>query len=106
MSRVSLPDRRPSVTVKVYHVWANDRTNNLQVTFGFDEVGHVREMFCADFKEGTDMHVLIGDACVVMSLLLQHGYSVREVRHKLAPTPHSILATLLDTALEVESERS
>jgi len=109
MSRQQLPDRRPNVTAKIVHTNAAGYTKNLLVTFGFGEEGpartrRVREVFCADFKEGTDLHTLITDACVCLSLLLQHGYDAKVLRSKFMPAPKSLLHTLIDAAVELETE--
>lgn len=105
MTRTALPDRRGNNTVKVTHAWANGKEQKLLVTFGVDDGGNVKEIFCADFKEGTDMHGLIVDACIVLSLLLQHGYSAQELRDKLAKNPQSLLATLVDAAIQIGEKK-
>lgn len=111
MSRIPLPDRRPNVTAKVDHVFAGGRTQKLIVTFGLDAEALknrkilVREIFCADFKEGTDLHTLITDACVCLSLLLQHGYSVSAVLAKMASAPKSLLYSLVEAAVQLEQDR-
>jgi hypothetical protein len=105
MARVQLPDRRPNVTERVRHEWATGQEQHLLVTFGFNRHGKVKEMFCADFKEGTDMHTLIGDACMVVSLLLQHGYSPADILTKMAPHPRSVLHTLVDAAAKLDEEK-
>lgn len=105
MSRNPLKDRRFSVTVKVQHTWANGKTQKVLTTFGFDEqTGKIRELFCSDFKEGTDLHTLLMDACMTLSLLLQHGYAVDDIRNKLVPAPRSLLASLIDEAVRLEKE--
>jgi hypothetical protein len=102
MNRVSLPSRRLSVTSKLTHVTAADGQLHVIATFGLDDRHQVRELFCSSFKDGVDVRALVMDACVCLSLLLQHGYSVRELRDKLAPAPSSLLATLIDEAIKVE----
>jgi len=104
MTRTALPDRRRNVTEKVQHLLTNGETRNLLVTFGFDRHGRVREMFCADFKEGTDLHGLIGDGCMAVSLLLQHGHNIEDIVRKMQPEPKSILRTLAEAAARVETE--
>lgn len=112
MPRTPLPDRRPNVTMKVSHVFAGGREQNLLVTFGFDSLTtpfgtkrRIAEIFCADFKEGTDLHTLITDACVCLSLLLQHGYDAPTLRAKFMPAPKSLLSTLIEAAIELEQDR-
>lgn len=104
MTRSPLPDRHRAETIKVQHTWSHGATTSLIVTCGFDDAGMVRAVFCADFKAGTDMHTLVIDACIALSLLLQHGYTVRELRGKLAAAPQSLLATLINAAAEIENE--
>jgi hypothetical protein len=51
--RLKLPDRRPSVNVRIEWTMGRSQVQPLQVTFGLDaETGAVREVFCADFKAG------------------------------------------------------
>lgn len=104
MSRTSLPNRRQNITVKVTHQFTSGKEQNLLVTFGLNRKGDVKEAFCADFKEGNDVHTLIMDGCVVISLLLQHGYSATDIGSKMAPAPRSILKTIIDAAIELEKE--
>ncbi len=104
MNRVPLPDRRRNVTEPVIHTWTGGTTRKLLVTFGFDQQGRVREMFCADFKEGTDMHGLIGDGCMAVSLLLQHGHNIEDIVRKMQPEPKSLLRTLAEAAARAEQE--
>jgi hypothetical protein len=75
VSRERLPDRRPSVTLKVPIVWGGNFNIKLLVTIGFTDRTFTRplEVFCADFKAGTDIHPIIMDACILVSRLLQHG---------------------------------
>ncbi len=105
MTRARPTDRRLSVNEKIVHVWANGNEQRLIVTFGFDASHKVREVFCADFKAGTDMHTMIVDACVLLSLLLQHGYDVTDLTGKLAGSPWSILGTLVNAAVKVEKQQ-
>ena len=66
--RRRLPDRRPNVTVEVDHAGFR-----LAVTVGFDLGGRPLEVFASGTRIGTDLGHVIADACVLMSLALQHG---------------------------------
>ncbi len=45
-----------------------------EVTVGFHPTtGKVREVFCHGAKAGSNMDGLLDDACILLSLLLQHG---------------------------------
>lgn len=105
MSRTELDPRRLSITSKLTHTCADGTSLHVIATFGLDKTGKVREVFCSSFKDGADLRSLVMDACVCLSLLLQHGYSVQELRSKMTPTPHSLLATLVDEAIRIEENR-
>lgn len=103
MTRTRMPDRRVNVTERVTHRWSTGAETSVLVTYGFDERGHVRELFCADFKAGTDNFTLVTDACILVSRLMQHGYRVADLLTILAPATPSLLGTLLRAATTVES---
>lgn len=73
MTRTRLPDRRRSETFAVAVRLTNDTELKVLVTVGYDDTGRVKEVFCADFKAGSDQHGQVMDACVLMSRLLQYG---------------------------------
>lgn len=104
MARDPLPDRRSALTLRVKHFTGLGREVHMLVTFGLDGAGQVREAFCADFKAGSDHQTLMGDACVLYSLLLQHGMTAAELRAKLAE-PRSFIGTIADTAAGVEEKK-
>ena len=91
--RTRLPDRRPNVTTQVPFELASGAAVALTVTFGFDEVGDVREVFCDDFKAGSDMHATVMDACILLSRLLQHGDTPEALATTLC-TPLSVIGTI------------
>jgi len=74
MSRTILPARRRCETAKVTH-----GNHELTVSFGFSEAGHVVEVFCASGKTGVELTALVTDACILVSLLLQHGVSAENI---------------------------
>jgi hypothetical protein len=71
--REKLPDRRVSATKTLRHELTSGKDIKLTVTFGYDGERKIREVFCADFKAGSDHQALIMDACILLSRLLQHG---------------------------------
>lgn len=83
MTRERLPDRRPNETFSVAVRLMNEREVKVLVTVGYEVItdpatgdkvrGRAKEMFCADFKAGSEVHGMIMDACVLMSRLLQYG---------------------------------
>ncbi|MCC5960564.1 MAG: hypothetical protein JJU08_14625 [Rhodobacteraceae bacterium] len=68
MTRTRLPARRPNATTEVAF-----GAFTFTVTVGFDLTGRPREVFADGAKIGTDIGHIVSDACVVLSLALQHG---------------------------------
>ena len=79
MNRVRLPNRRPSELVTID--WAGS-----EYTLGFsrDSNGAVIEVFLTGAKSGGDLDALLNDASVLLSIGLQHGASIEELRKSLA----------------------
>jgi hypothetical protein len=69
MTRVRLPDRRPSfTTVLVYE------NNPYSVTLGFDvRADRIAEVFTHGAKVGSGMDRLLDDVCVALSLCCSMG---------------------------------
>lgn len=69
MTRTKVPYRRPNATFKLEH-----RGIRFHVTIGFDlETGEPVEVFGSSSKSGSDFAAVLNDACVSISLALQHG---------------------------------
>src|SRR6516165_4581663 len=98
--RVRLPDRRPSITRYVAFFMNSGQVLALTVTFGFNEVGDVREVFCDDFKAGSDMHATVTDACILLSRLLQHGDTPEELAATLC-NPPSVIGTIAKAVSDI-----
>ena len=68
MPRERLPDRRPNQTIDMVY----DGTC-YAVTVGFHpDTGEPREVFTGGVKVGSTMDGILDDACILLSLLLQH----------------------------------
>lgn len=102
--RTRLPDRRPSVTQPVTHVTADGSQKKMLVTFSFNEDGYVREVFCADFKAGTDMQTLIIDASILMSRLLQMNLMAEHLVASMCD-PASFIGSIARAAAKLDEER-
>ena len=85
MPRQPLPQRRPNETVEIAH-----NGHMLTVTVGFDLDAFPREVFADGPKLGTDLAHVISDACVVMSLALQHGCPAQLLPKSLGLVPDPI----------------
>lgn len=57
------------------------------VTVGFDALGQPKEVFASGPKEGTDKAHLLADACVIISLALQHGATPEGLAKSLGTVP-------------------
>mgnify|MGYP001041292139 FL=1 len=86
--RTRLPNRRPSINRKV--VWQTDTAEHrFYVTLGLHPAtGDVLEVFYADGQlTGSQLQHTIQDACVLISLLLQHGVSSTDIGKSLSTAP-------------------
>ena len=97
MTRERLPDRRPSITMELVHDW-----RTYSVTIGFDlERDRIGEVFTHGAKVGSAMDAILDDACVALSLLLQHGVEPAALASSMGrlgdgKTPASIIGSLTD----------
>lgn len=88
MTRARLPDRRPSANFAV--TWATEAgAQHFTLTAGYDPAtGQVAEVFYADGqKSGSALQHTIQDACVLISIALQHGIALAELAHSLGRAP-------------------
>ena len=97
MSRQRLPDRRPSVTITFMH-----DCRSYSVTFGLDpNTGCIGEVFTHGAKVGSAMDGILDDACIALSLLLQHGVEPMTLAASMGrlgdgKTPASVIGALAD----------
>lgn len=86
-ARTRLPNRRPAATAEV--IWRTaDGQHAFTVTAGFDASGTIAEVFYADGqKSGSMLQHTIQDACVVISIALQHGVALADLAHSLGRVP-------------------
>lgn len=76
--RIRLPNRRMQITDAVEwqgHTW--------MVSVGFTPDGRALEAFVKGIKTGSSMDAIMDDACVLLSLLLQAGYSAQALADHL-----------------------
>lgn len=88
MTRARLPNRRPSITVPA--AWSTaDGQHHFTLTAGFcPATGALREVFYADGqRQGSQMQHTVQDACVLISLALQHGAPVTALAGSLGRVP-------------------
>ena len=102
MTRQRLSNRRPNETTMLVFGGMS-----FAVTIGFfpanDRAG---EVFASGAKSGCDLDYLLDDACVALSLLLQHGVQPVALARSMGRsgdgiTPASIIGALADRLVEV-----
>lgn len=82
MTRALLPHRRPNVTLSIE--WNG---HPLDVTIGFDpQTAQPQEVF-ANTPKGGDMQAALADACVLISIALQHGIAPTDLAKSLGRVP-------------------
>lgn len=96
MTRVRLPDRRPNATVALEYGGMR-----YAVTVGYyPETCRVAEVFTHGAKAGSAMDLLLDDACVAVSLLLQHGVEPAALADSMGRlgdgSPASVIGALAD----------
>ncbi len=104
-NRQRLPNRRENETVDL--VFDGHRYH---VTVGFALDGQPREVFCHGGKVGSGMDLILDDACVALSLLLQHGIDPQGLAHSMGrlgdSAAASIIGALVDLVSSFEQEPS
>ena len=82
MTRTALPNRRPSRTYAT--AWEG---HPITVTVGFHPAtGQPMEVF-ADAEKGGQMQATIADACVIVSIAMQHGIPPEALAKSLSRVP-------------------
>jgi hypothetical protein len=83
MTRTQLPNRRPNTTIDLEH-----KGLTFNVSVGFDpDTGAPMEVFGSTSKAGSDFAVLLSDACVILSIALQHGIQPSELSKTMQWAP-------------------
>lgn len=82
MGRVDLPDRRYSANREIEF-----KGSKFTVTVGFNNEGEPKEVFADGAKQGSALAAIVSDACVLVSVSLQHGISASELGESLGREP-------------------
>ena len=88
-ARAELPQRRMNATAQAH--WSG---HSFTVCIGFDDAGTTREVF-ADHAKG-DMAAMLADACVLISIALQHGITPADLGKSLGTVPDWINGAKVD----------
>lgn len=109
--REKLPPRRQGVTVPMAYTLASGYQIDFVVTYNFNAEHKVKECFCLPFKTGTDLQNLLHHACIVTSMVLQHGSTMSSLARTMgedepARSPQSILGLIVRAGVELDREAS
>ena len=77
-TRQRLPNRRLNETVDLHF-----EGQRYHATVGRFADGRPGEVFCHGGKVGSSMDLILDDACVALSLLLQHGVEPQALAHSM-----------------------
>ncbi len=95
-ARTRLPNRRPNETADLLF-----EGQRYHVTIGFDLDGRAGEVFCHGAKVGSSMDLLLDDACVALSLLLQHGVKPRDLAHSMGRLGDGAAASIIGALVDL-----
>lgn len=93
--RERLPNRRPSTTLNVWH-----NQERYHVSFSKDASNGIREVFIHGPKAGSALDALAFDIGVAISLGLQFGATVDDLRHSMARLEDGQSASFVGKVLE------
>lgn len=81
--REKLPNRRPQITstVKYQDPYAQGRGMEIEVSFGFNARGVLKELFIN--SKTHPLTPLLNDICILISRLLQHGDTIESIAEGL-----------------------
>ena len=87
--RERLPNRRPNQTQVIRWAGSDDQPTEFSVTVGYYLDGRPGEVFTNGLRVGSSMQSLLEDACVAVSIALQHGVNPEDLAHSMGRTPIS-----------------
>ena len=70
---------------------------------GFASDGQPLEVFCHGGKVGSGMDLILDDACVALSLLLQHGIEPRDLGHSMGRLGDGAAASIIGALVDLVS---
>jgi hypothetical protein len=95
MTRERLPNRRAAMTIGIEH-----GGQQFTVTVGFYPDNRPGEVFTHGIKTGSSLDALLADACVLVSVLMQHGITPVELASSTGRQggggPASVIGAVLD----------
>ena len=100
MSREPLPARRGALNFEFEHRHSTGAPFTYTAAVGFYPDGRVGEVFLGCGRTGTDVDIAIKESAIALSLALQHGCTLAEIRSTFLRDgngrPEGALGTLVD----------
>lgn len=96
VQRQRLPNRRHHEAFSLYH-WQQ----KFHVGIGRDDKGNIREVWIASGKSGTQAETLARDSAVILSIALQHGVGIDELRHAVMRDANGSASGPIGTLLDL-----
>jgi hypothetical protein len=84
--RTKLPYRRMSIRETIIFEFSAKSAREFEVTFGLDQQGAIREIFCAGGHTQSDLQDILNDACIATSIALQHGARIADLAKSFGET--------------------
>lgn len=114
MTRERLPQRRRTETFDIQHVETSGASSPYVLSVGLYDNGRIGEVFIDSPKNGSTLGLICHDAAVLISIALQHGASIEELRSSVARQsddilspgglPQSVIGSVLDELARKQEE--
>ncbi len=85
--RTRLPNRRPAITVPISWRAGDGSSKHYFVTVGLYHDGTPGEIFANGDHEGSQIDSMLSDACILISLALQHKVDPAALSHSMMRVP-------------------
>jgi len=96
MTRLRLPNRRAAENIELEHLGMR-----FTVTIGFYPDGKPGEVFVHGTKTGSTLDALLADACVLVSLLMQHGIDAKAVATSMGRLGNAQAASVIGAVVDL-----
>lgn len=98
MTRSRLPNRRAQETFDLEH-----DGQRYSVSLGFHDDGRPGEAFIQSHRRGTAIEAAARDSAILISLMIQHGLPLDEIRHGLTRDSHGHPASIIGAVVDAVS---
>src|SRR4029078_6171854 len=99
MTRERLPDRRAAATVDLEH-----GGSRFTVTIGYYPDGRPGGVCTHGIRTGSGLDALLADACVLLSLLLQHGVEPDQIASSMGRSGTAEAASIIGAVIDLAAK--